>query len=211
MALRCTGKLPSPSSTCSAEHWDWGAKHQNWGAEPRNGSTKHQKGWKGVGEPLPWLQPKRPQAAGGGRGWEWGKEKIPTRFTEQTSQEQPLCSAFERAHGNGTRPEPFPPGTAKRVPVLSPARPGLPRVTARCHRLSHVPRQGCRARRDTNGTDATRTSPGKKFLTLARTQHVPSLSHSPPKLLVFCPLPSDTPGNHSNYSNLYQSPSLHTD
>lgn len=125
--LRCAGICPVPSSAWSAEHWDWGAEHQNWGAEPRNGNTKHQNGWKGVGEPLPWLQPKGPQAAGGGRGWEWGKEKIPTRFTEQTSQEQPLCAAFQRAHGNGTRPEPFPPGTANTVPSPSPARPGLPR------------------------------------------------------------------------------------
>lgn len=100
-----------------------------------------------------------------------------------------MCSAFQRAHGNGTRPEPFPPGTAKRVPAPSPAWPGLSRVTAWCHRLICVPRQRCCAHRDTHGTGATRTSPGKSFLTLAWTKHIPDLSCSPPRLLVFPPCP----------------------
>ena len=36
--------------------------------------------------------PKGPRQLGGGRGWEWGKQKIPTQFTEQTSQAQPLSA-----------------------------------------------------------------------------------------------------------------------
>lgn len=69
-----------------------------------------------------------------------GQTENPTRFTEQTSQAQPLSAAFQRVHGNGARPEPFPPGRAKRgssprcgtatprsaaSPCRSPAQPGL--------------------------------------------------------------------------------------
>lgn len=164
--LRCTGKLPSPSSTWSAEHWDWGAEHQNLGAEPRNGSTRHEKGWKSVGEPLPWLQPKGPQAAGGGRGWEWGKEKIPTRFTEQTSQEQLLCRCLSVCTWQRHSPRAISSGHGQRSPCTAPSPARPPQSTAPCHRPSRVPKQCCPARGDTNGTGDTRTGPKKRFLTL---------------------------------------------
>lgn len=73
-----------------------------------------------------------------------------------------------------------------RRPQPGPASPG---VTAWCLGLIRAPGQCCRAHKDTCGTGATRTSPGKRFLMLARTKHVPDLSHCPPKLLVSPPCP----------------------
>lgn len=52
--------------------------------------------------------PQKAPSSQGGRDWDWGRGKLPAPFTAPTSQA--LClPGFQRAHGNGAHPEPFPP------------------------------------------------------------------------------------------------------
>lgn len=80
-------------------------------------------------------------------------------------------------------------GHSQHSPCRPQPGPASPGVTAWCLGLIRAPGQCCRAHKDTCGTGATRTSPEKRFLTLARTKHIPDLSHCPPKLLVSPPCP----------------------
>lgn len=73
------------------------------------------------------------------------------------------------------RPMPWAPERILRSQATLPCRSGGGHVWHRCH-----------------GAGGTRNSPGKRFLTplpilLARTRHILSLSHSPPKLLALSP------------------------
>jgi len=154
-------------------------------------------------------------AGGGGRGWEWGKRRIPTRFTEQTSQPfvRPpfsvrMATALAQSHFLRAEPReqrcprrgtasPCPPPCPRARPQPSSASPG---VAARCHRqfgliLRSQAMPPCPRRRSGHGWHGcrgTRNSLGKRFLTplpipAARARHVPALPHSPPQTFSVSP------------------------